>query len=643
MTKKDCKLLIIEYECLSFIHPMAENNKNKESLTFQAEVSKLLDLVANSLYSEREIFLRELISNANDACEKLRYEALSKKDILQKDSELSINIRVSKKKKTIEIEDNGIGMSRQELIDNLGTIARSGTGKFIEAMKSKKENNISAIGQFGVGFYSSYMVADTVDVHSKNAEIENSFLWSSNGKDNYTIESLEKKSRGTLIKLNIKKDADEFLDSFRLRSIITKYSNYIPFPIYLKDLDSKDKEEKVNEGDPLWLKDKKNIKPEDYKQFYNNISFNFDEPLKTIHYNAEGVINYKALLYLPTNQPMDLFQQDRKNKIKLYVQKVFITDECEEIIPNWLRFVPGVIDSQDISLNISREMLQNNPVILKIKAGITNKILNELKTLSNKEKDTYLKFWNNFGAVIKEGLYEFNDHHEKILPLLRFETSESENYASLDDYIQNMKPDQNEIYYFANTDKDHIKNSPQLEAFTANKIPVLFMTDAVDEFWLQNIKNFKDKEFKSISKGKVDLSKLKKDNKSKIKSENKKNNKINDLINILKAELKEKISDVVISDRLTKSPILLVADEGAMDINMEKLMKMHNKSSPDSKKILEINAEHPMIIKISESLNKYDHKKISNLLLDQANILDGNPLSNASAYMESLTELFIKD
>ena len=254
MAKKDCKLLNIEYECLSLIHPMTGSKKNKESLTFQAEVSKLLDLVANSLYSEREIFLRELISNANDACEKLRYEALSKKDILQKDTELSINIRVSKKKKIIEIEDNGIGMSRQELIDNLGTIARSGTGKFIEAMKSKKENNISAIGQFGVGFYSSYMVADTVNVHSKNAEIEDSFSWSSNGKDNYTIESLEKKSRGTLIILNIKKDADEFLDSFRLRSIITKYSNYIPFPIYLKDLDSKEKEEKINEGDPLWLK-----------------------------------------------------------------------------------------------------------------------------------------------------------------------------------------------------------------------------------------------------------------------------------------------------------------------------------------------------------------------------------------------------
>ena len=620
---------------------MADTKNNKESLVFQAEVSKLLDLMANSLYSEREIFLRELISNSADACEKLRYEALSKKGLLGKEKELKINIRVSKKKRIVEIEDNGIGMSRQDLIDNLGTIARSGTSKFIEAMKTKKGDELSSIGQFGVGFYSSYMVADSVKVLSKSAELEESFLWSSKGKDNYIVESFSKENRGTIITLNIKKDSDEFLDSFRLRSIITKYSNYIPFPIYLKDLDNKEKEEKINEGNPLWLKDKKNIKPEDYKQFYNNISFNFDEPLKTIHYNAEGVINYRALLYIPTNQPMDLFQQDRKNKIKLYVQKVFITDDCDEIIPNWLRFIPGVIDSQDISLNISREMLQNNPVITKIKKGITTKILNEITTFSSKEVDTYLKFWSNFGAVIKEGLYEFNDHHDKILPLLRFQTSESEDLISLEDYLKKMKSDQKEIFYFANTDKDHIKNSPQLETFIANKIPVLFMTDAVDEFWLQNIQKFKEKEFKSITKGKVDLSKLKKDSDKK-DNINKNINKINDLINVLKKELEEKISNVIISDRLTKSPILLVADETSMDINMEKLMKMHNKKTPDSKKILEINPDHPMIIKLSETLTKVDHKKLSNLLLDQANILDGNVLSNPTNYIESLTDLFIK-
>ena len=621
---------------------MDNSNKNKENLTFQAEVSKLLDLVANSLYSEREIFLRELISNSADACEKLRYLALSKKNILGESKILEIKINVSKKRKIIEIEDNGIGMSRQDLIDNLGTIARSGTNKFIESIKSKKTNDISAIGQFGVGFYSSYMVADTVAVHSKNVEDDSSHLWISNGKDNYTIEELKKEDRGTKISLNIKKDSEEFLDSMRLRSIISKYSNYIPFPIYLKDLDTKDKEEKINEGNPLWLKDKKDIKKEDYKQFYNNISFNFDEPLKTIHFNAEGVINYKALLYLPTNQPMDLFNSERKNKIKLYVQKVFITDECDEIMPNWLRFVPGVVDSQDISLNISREMLQNNPVIDKIKKGITNKVLNEINTLSTKDNKKFLDFWKNFGAVIKEGLYEFNDHHEKLLSLLRFENSYNNDSISLDDYVKNMTKDQKEIYYFANTDKEHIKNSPQLEAFIDKKIPVLFMTDAVDEFWLQNINKYKEFEFKSISKGKVDISNLGIKQKDKKESSKKIDNKINDLTSLLKKELKDKISDVIISDRLTKSPVLLVAEESGMDINMEKLMKMHNQKTPESKKVLEINAEHPMIVKISENLNNFDHKKVAQIILDQANILDGNILSNPTSYTENLTDLFIK-
>ena len=617
--------------------------KTAKNHSFQAEVSKLLDLVANSLNSEREIFLRELISNSADACEKLRYQSLSKKNILGDDVDLKINVRVSKKKKYIEIQDNGIGMTEQELIDNLGTIARSGTSKFMEAMKNKKETDVSAIGQFGVGFYSSYMVADNVEVISKGAEAEDSYLWKSNGKENYSIEKIDNKKRGTTIKLLIKKDADEFLDSFRLRSIITKYSNHIPFPIILDDLDnSKEKEEKINEGDPLWLKEKKDIKEEDYKQFYNNISFNFDEPLKTIHYNAEGVINYKALLYLPTNQPMDLFNSERKNKIKLYVQKVFITDECDEIMPNWLRFVPGVVDSQDISLNISREMLQNNPVIEKIKKGITNKVLNEISTLAKKDNNKFLDFWKNFGAVIKEGLYEFNDHHEKILTLLRFENSMNKEFMSLDKYVESMVKDQKEIYYFANTDKDHIQNSPQLEAFTDKKVPVLFMTDAVDEFWLQNIGKYKDYDFKSISKGKVDLSKVGENKESKKDTDKKINNNINNLAVLLKEELKESISDVIISNRLTKSPVLLVAEESGMDINMEKLMKMHNQKTPDSKKILEINAEHPMIVKISENLSSFDHKKISQVILDQANILDGNVLSNPTGYMESLTELFIK-
>ena len=340
---------------------------------------------------------------------------------------------------------------------------------------------------------------------------------------------------------------------------------------------------------------------------------------------------------------MDLFNSEKKNKIKLYVQKVFITDECDEIMPNWLRFIPGVVDSQDISLNISREMLQNNPIIEKIKKGITNKVLNEINSIAKKDDAKFLDFWKNFGAVIKEGLYEFNDHHEKILNLLRFDNSLNSDSISLDSYVEKMAQDQKEIYYFANTDKEYIKNSPQLESFLDKKIPVLFMTDAVDEFWLQNIGKYKEFEFKSITKGKVDLSKVgEKQSKEKSKDNKKIDNKINDLTALLKNELKDKISDVIVSDRLTKSPVLLVAEESGMDINMEKLMKMHNQKTPDSKKILEINADHPMIIKMSNNLNEFDHKKISQIILDQANILDGNVLSNPSGYMESLTELFIK-
>ena len=620
---------------------MSEKKEDfSENLEFKAEVSRLLDIVANSLYSDREIFLRELISNSADACEKLRYLSTSNQNLLEKEDKFFININFSKKNNYIQISDNGIGMSKEELIENLGTIARSGTSKFLENIKNK--DDISSIGQFGVGFYASYMVSNKVEVSSKKAGEIDSWKWKSDGKNNFTLNKDSKKNKGTDVKLFIKKDSTEFLDFMTLSNIITKYSNYIPFPIYLKDLDNKEKEEKINEGSPLWLKDKKDIKEEDYKQFYNNISFNFDEPLKTIHFNAEGVINYKALLYLPTNQPMDLFNSERKNKIKLYVQKVFITDECDEIMPNWLRFVPGVVDSQDISLNISREMLQNNPVIDKIKKGITNKVLNEINTLSTKDNKKFLDFWKNFGAVIKEGLYEFNDHHEKLLSLLRFENSYNNNSISLDDYVKNMTKDQKEIYYFANTDKEHIKNSPQLEAFIDKKIPVLFMTDAVDEFWLQNIRKYKELDFKSISKGKVDISNLGIKQKDKKESSKKINNKINDLTSLLKKELKDKISDVIISDRLVKSPVLLVAEESGMDINMEKLMKMHNQKTPESKKVLEINAEHPMIVKISENLNNFDHKKVSQIILDQANILDGNILSNPTSYTENLTDLFIK-
>ena len=611
----------------------------EQKLSFQAEVSRLLDIVANSLYSEKEIFLRELISNAADACEKLRYLSISNEKLLEKDKDFKINIILSKKTNLISIEDNGLGMSKQELIDNLGTIARSGTSKFLENIKKdkKQSKDLSAIGQFGVGFYSSYMVADKVLVESKKSNEQESWSWESNGKNNYTIKKSSKKTKGTIVNLYLKKDSNEFLDSLRIKEIVKKYSNYIQFPIFLKNDDEKNNEEKINEGEALWLKDKKNIKNDDYKQFYNNISFNFDEPLKTIHFNAEGVLNYTSLLYLPSKQPFDLFNPERKNKIKLYVQKVFISDDCENIIPPWLRFIPGVVDSQDISLNISREMLQNNPVIIKIKQGLTNKIIKELKIFSEKEPEKYLDFWKNFGVILKEGLYEHNEFHNDLLPLLRFKNSINENWISLNEYLSKIEKDQKEIYYFANAEinNKNLMNSPQLETFIEKKIPVLIMTDPVDEFWLPNIGKYQEKEFKSITKGKLNIK----------KNTTKKNDtkEINDLINILKEQLKDNISDVRISERLVKSPLLLIADESGLDINMEKIMKIHNQTMQNNKKILEINPNHEMIKKLSNSLTKLNHKVISKVIMDHANILDGNTINDPSSYLENLTELFIKN
>ena len=618
---------------------MSEKKEDfSENLEFKAEVSRLLDIVANSLYSDREIFLRELISNSADACEKLRYLSTSNQNLLEKEDKFFININFSKKNNYIQISDNGIGMSKEELIENLGTIARSGTSKFLEKIKNK--DDISSIGQFGVGFYASYMVSNKVEVSSKKAGEIDSWKWKSDGKNNFTLNKDSKKNKGTDVKLFIKKDSTEFLDFMTLSNIITKYSNYIPFPIYLLNEDEKkNKPEKINEGEPLWLKNKKDIKEEDYNQFYKNISYNFDDPIKTIHFQAEGVLNYNSLLYFPSKQPIDLFNPDRKNKIKLYIQKIFITDDCENIIPNWLRFIPGVIDSKDISLNISREMLQNNPVIQKIKKGITNKVLNEIKLLLDKDKNKFIEFWKIFGAVIKEGLYENNEYQNKILEFTFFKSTINKEMISLDEYIKKSNDKQKEIFYFSNYDAEYesIIKSPQLEKFIEDKIPVLIMTDPVDGFWVNNINKYKEKEFKSITKGFINLDK---DNKNK-ENTKESSKEINDLINLIKLELKDKIKDVRVSSRLTKSPLLLVADEEGMDINMEKIMKMHNQSLENNKKILEINPNHAMIIKISNSLSSIDHKKIANLIFDQANILDGNPVKNPSEYIDNLTSLFI--
>ena len=422
---------------------MTKQQAEKKTVKFETEVSKLLDIVANSLYTEKEIFLRELISNASDACEKLRYVSQSDSSI-EKTKQFEIRIHINEKNKTITIKDNGIGMDESDMKSNLGTIAKSGTEDFIKKMGDKK-GDVNQIGKFGVGFYSSFMVSDQVVVRSKKYDCQDGFLWTSDGKGTFSIENTNYNTNGTEITLSIKKEENEFLTKHRIEEIIKKYSDFVPFPIFVsleedkkEKKDEKEIESQVNSAEAIWLKDKTKIKEEDYKNFYNQISNFYDDPLKTIHFKAEGVVNYTALLYLPKSQPQDLYHPDRKNKLKLYVNKVFISDKLESLIPAWLRFIPGVVDTEDLSLNISREILQNNAVINKISNAITKRILKEISDLKKKNPEEFISFWKNFGPVIKEGLYEFNDFHDQIFEFTLFHCSEKKEMISLDDYILNF-------------------------------------------------------------------------------------------------------------------------------------------------------------------------------------------------------------
>ncbi|MDG2165803.1 MAG: molecular chaperone HtpG, partial [Alphaproteobacteria bacterium] len=479
---------------------MTKQQAEKKTVKFETEVSKLLDIVANSLYTEKEIFLRELISNASDACEKLRYVSQSDSSI-EKTKQFEIRIHINEKNKTITIKDNGIGMDESDMKSNLGTIAKSGTEDFIKKMGDKK-GDVNQIGKFGVGFYSSFMVSDQVVVRSKKYDCQDGFLWTSDGKGTFSIENTNYNTNGTEITLSIKKEENEFLTKHRIEEIIKKYSDFVPFPIFVsleedkkEKKDEKEIESQVNSAEAIWLKDKTKIKEEDYKNFYNQISNFYDDPLKTIHFKAEGVVNYTALLYLPKSQPQDLYHPDRKNKLKLYVNKVFISDKLESLIPAWLRFIPGVVDTEDLSLNISREILQNNAVINKISNAITKRILKEISDLKKKNPEEFISFWKNFGPVIKEGLYEFNDFHDQIFEFTLFHCSEKKEMISLDDYILNFSNEKKKIYYISGENKENLINSPQMELFKNKKINVLLITDPVDEFWMPMKMNFKEYEF----------------------------------------------------------------------------------------------------------------------------------------------------
>ena len=617
---------------------MTKQQAEKKTVKFETEVSKLLDIVANSLYTEKEIFLRELISNSSDACEKLRYVSQTDSKA-PKTNKFQIRIHLNEKNKTISIKDNGIGMDDKDMQSNLGTIAKSGTEEFIKKMGDKK-GDINQIGKFGVGFYSSFMVSDQVVVRSKKYDSSSGYLWTSDGKGTFSIEETEYNEIGTEITLSIKKDEKEFLSKYKIEEIIKKYSDFVPFPIFVtSEEDKNDKkkddktEEQVNSAEAIWLKDKSKIKKDDYKSFYNQVSNYYDEPLTTIHFKAEGVVNYTALLYLPKSQPQDLYHPDRKNKLKLYVNKVFISDKLDALIPAWLRFVPGVVDTEDLSLNISREILQNNAVINKISNAITKRVLKEILELKKKKPDEFKDFWKNFGPVIKEGLYEFNDFHDQIFEFSTFNCSEKEEMITLDQYVTDFSNDKKKIYYISGENKENLINSPQMELFKNKKINVLLITDPVDEFWMPMKMKFKDYEFTSITKGEVDIEDKKESKKDK---EEPKEDK--DFVGFLKDNLKDKVKDVKISKRLTTSASCLVADENDMDMHLKKLMAANNQNISDEKRILEININHELVNKL-KSLDKNQKDKFCEILYDHAKLMEGESLDDPKKYTNLVSEL----
>jgi len=617
-----------------------------EKLGFQAEVSRLLDIVAHSLYSDRAVFLRELISNASDACDKLRYLSLTEPGLVADDPEFKITVTLDKDKKTLAVSDNGIGMNREDLISHLGTIARSGSAQFVQALEEGKSKDVSLIGQFGVGFYAAFMVADQVSVVSRKAGETQAWKWVSDGKGEFEIGEAERandnQGRGTDIVLHIKKDAEEFLEKIRVSTIITKYSDHIALPIRLIE---GGKEEKVNQAAALWTRAKSGITEEQYRDFYRHVAHAFDEPWGTLHFKAEGKIEYTGLVFIPTAKPLDLFHPDRKQSLKLYVKRVFITDHCEELLPHWLRFVKGLVDSEDLPLNISREMLQQNPVLTKIRQGVVKKVLEYLKKRAENEADAYAAFWSNFGAVLKEGLYEEADHRDVLLKLARFHSTSGEALVSLADYVGRMKEGQTSIYYLTGDSLEAAMRSPQLEGYRAKGIEVLLLIDGVDEFWVPAVGEYDGKGFKSVTRGGADLDAIKSDAKADEKKQEPAAAGIDNLIALMKLALNDAVKDVRVSQRLTDSAVCLVADEGDMDMRLARLLQQHKRIDALAPRVLEINGSHPVIAALAKAVSSGKGDAVADaawLLLDQARIQEGETLSDPAAFAKRLGEVLGK-
>ena len=604
---------------------------------FKTEVSKLLDIVINSLYSEKYIFLRELISNASDACDKLRYYSLMKPEVTKNNGEFKIIITPNAEENTLTISDNGIGMNKDDLVNHLSTIAKSGTADFVN---NAKDNGsvVDLIGKFGVGFYSAFMVASKVEVITKRAGEEQAYKWISNGVDGFEIEETEKEKSGTDIKLFLKDDAKDFTDTIYLRRIIRTYSDHINYPIVL-DL-GKAGEETVNTGSALWTKNKAEITDDQYNEFYHHISRNFDTPWMRLHFKAEGSIEYTGLLFIPSEAPYDLFQPDRQQSLKLYVNRVFISDKVDDLMPAYLRFVKGIIDSADLPLNISREMLQQNALIAKIRSGTVSRILKELKKCSE-DYDDYMKFWKNFGMAFKEGIYEDPANRVEIAELSRFYSTNSEDkLTSLDEYISRVKEGQTTIYYITGDDIPTLRNNPQLEAFKEKGLEVLLLTDPIDEFWVQTLTNFKGYPIKHVSQADVDLKFERKEPKADDGS-------LKKLTDFMAELFKNEVGKVVPTEKLTKSPVSLTVENGQMSIHLERLMRNHQQQTAfASSRILEVNPYHPLIIKLADSM--FDDKErptveeVCRLLLDQAKIAEGEAISDSSFFSEKLSDYILR-
>ncbi len=597
---------------------------------FQAEVSRLLDIVVHALYSQKEIFLRELISNAADACDKLRYQALTNPELAP--AKYAIHLVVDVEKNTLTIADNGIGMNKFDLVNLLSTIARSGTKAFLEQLSDNEKKDASLIGQFGVGFYSAFMAADKVEVFTRKAGEAGACHWSSDGKGTFTITETRKNIPGTDVVLHMKKEMHEFLNKETIESVVKTYSDHIAVPIYFGE----DESTRLNRAAALWTRPKSEITADEYKEFYHHAAHAFDEPALTLHWRAEGKLEYTGLLFVPTVKPFDLFDPRRQHRVKLYVRRVFITDNAEGLLPPYLRFMKGIIDSEDLPLNVSREMLQHNPVLALMKKGITSKVLQEFARLSE-DPEKYKAFWGNYGAIIKEGLYDDFDFREQLLKLFRARTSKGD-MVSLDEYVSRMQPNQDAIYYITG-DKAALERSPQLEGFTAREIEVLLLDDAIDDFWLQSITEYNGKAFKSVTRGTNDLDKIKK---VETPAESKPVAEIEKLIASLKEIYGDAISDVRASTRLTESPVCIVAGEGDVDIHLEKLLRQNKAFNFTPKRILEINPTHSLIAKMAGLANTGggdNLKDLAFLLLDQARLLEGENLSDPQAFSQRLTRL----